>query len=118
MGGSPPDTLLTVAGPDYGKRLLENRHGWDLRTMVHLDSAFYDVESFKRGRSSLRPLEREELGDVSGRSLLHLQCHFGMDTLSWARLGAHRLHPKGSLWPRPAHRSLGSRCADGMNKLG
>jgi SAM-dependent methyltransferase len=55
---------------------------------VHVDSAFYDIESFKRGRSSLRPLEREELGDVAGRSLLHLQCHFGMDTLSWARLGA------------------------------
>jgi 2-polyprenyl-3-methyl-5-hydroxy-6-metoxy-1,4-benzoquinol methylase len=55
---------------------------------VHLDSAFYDVESFKRGRNSLRPLEREELGDVTGRSLLHLQCHFGMDTLSWARLAA------------------------------
>jgi SAM-dependent methyltransferase len=68
--------------------MLENRHGWDLRTRVHVESAFYDVESFKRGRSSLRPLELEELGDVKGRSLLHLQCHFGMDTLSWARLGA------------------------------
>lgn len=56
---------------------------------MHLDSDFYDVESFKRGRNSLRPLELEELGDVKGRSLLHLQCHFGMDTLSWARLGAH-----------------------------
>jgi SAM-dependent methyltransferase len=68
--------------------LKENREAWDLRTRVHLDSAFYDVESFKRGRSSLRRLELEELGDVTGRSLLHLQCHFGMDTLSWARLGA------------------------------
>ena len=77
-----------MAGPDFRKRLVENRRGWDLRTKVHLDSAFYDVESFKRGRSSLRPLEREELGDVTGHSLLHLQCHFGMDTLSWARLGA------------------------------
>ncbi len=77
-----------MAGPDHRRRLLENRRAWDLRTQVHLDSDFYDVESFKRGRSSLRPLEREELGDVTGRSLLHLQCHFGMDTLSWARLGA------------------------------
>jgi SAM-dependent methyltransferase len=68
--------------------LLENKRAWDLRTKVHLGTAFYDVESFKRGRNSLLPLEREELGDVSGRSLLHLQCHFGMDTLSWARLGA------------------------------
>ena len=77
-----------MARPDHRKRLLENRRAWDLRTQVHLDSAFYDVESFKRGRNSLRPLEREELGDVTGRSLLHLQCHFGMDTLSWARLAA------------------------------
>lgn len=55
---------------------------------MHVETAFYDVESFKQGRNSLRPLEREELGDVTGRSLLHLQCHFGQDTLSWARLGA------------------------------
>jgi SAM-dependent methyltransferase len=78
-----------VAGPDDQSRLKDNRHAWDLRTRVHRDSAFYDVESFKRGRSSLRHFELEELGDVAGRSLLHLQCHFGMDTLSWARLGAH-----------------------------
>ena len=66
----------------------ENRAAWDLRTRVHVDSASYGVESFKQGRNSLRPIELEELGDVTGRSLLHLQCHFGMDTLSWARLGA------------------------------
>jgi 2-polyprenyl-3-methyl-5-hydroxy-6-metoxy-1,4-benzoquinol methylase len=77
-----------VAGDDR-KRMLDNRDAWDLRTGVHLGSASYGVESFKRGRNSLRPIELEELGDVSGRSLLHLQCHFGMDTLSWARLGAH-----------------------------
>jgi len=28
------------------------------------------------------------MGDVSGKTLLHLQCHFGLDTLSWARKGA------------------------------
>jgi len=55
---------------------------------VHAKSAFYDVASFKAGRNSLAPLEREELGNVAGKALLHLQCHFGMDTLSWARLGA------------------------------
>ena len=69
-------------------RLLGNRRAWDLRTRAHLQSTFYDVASFKEGRIPLRPPEREELGDVAGRSLLHLQCHFGMDTLSWARLGA------------------------------
>jgi SAM-dependent methyltransferase len=55
---------------------------------AHADSSFYDVQSFKEGHLTLMPLERRELGDVEGRSLLHLQCHFGLDTLSWARLGA------------------------------
>ena len=68
--------------------MLKNRRAWGLRTSVHLKSDFYDLASFKQGRNSLRPIEQEELGDVRGRSLLHLQCHFGMDTLSWARLGA------------------------------
>src|SRR5215471_3086073 len=68
--------------------MLVNRRAWDLRTRAHLESDFYGVASFKEGRLSLRPPEREELGDVRGRSLLHLMCHFGMDTLSWARLGA------------------------------
>ena len=70
------------------ERMLKNRHAWGLRTAVHLKSDFYDVASFKQGRNSLLTIEQEELGDVRGRSLLHLQCHFGMDTLSWARLGA------------------------------
>ncbi len=65
-----------------------NRSLWDRWTRIHATSAFYDVDGFKAGRSSLTPLEREELGDVAGKTLLHLQCHFGLDTLSWARLGA------------------------------
>jgi SAM-dependent methyltransferase len=66
----------------------KNRTLWDAWTRLHERSEFYDLDSFKRGRSSLKPLELEEVGDVAGRSLLHLQCHFGQDTLSWARLGA------------------------------
>ena len=65
-----------------------NRRLWNDWTAIHENSAFYDVEGFKSGRSSLSPLELAELGDVSGKTLLHLQCHFGQDTLSWARLGA------------------------------
>src|SRR5215472_4698405 len=65
-----------------------NRVLWNEITPLHARSAFYDVEGFKRGRNALMSIERDELGDVSGKSLLHLQCHFGMDTLSWARLGA------------------------------
>jgi ubiquinone/menaquinone biosynthesis C-methylase UbiE len=66
----------------------ENKRSWNKRTAVHKDSTFYDLGSFKKGRSSLNKIELEELGDVKGRSLLHLQCHFGMDTMSWARAGA------------------------------
>jgi ubiquinone/menaquinone biosynthesis C-methylase UbiE len=77
-----------MAAGDDRERMLTNRRAWDLRTPVHLKSEFYDLDSFKGGRNSLLTLEQEELGDVRGRSLLHLQCHFGMDTLSWARLGA------------------------------
>lgn len=66
-----------------------NKAAWDKRTKVHLTSSFYDVESFIKGKSSLNDIELSEVGDVAGKSLLHLQCHFGQDTLSWARLGAH-----------------------------
>ena len=55
---------------------------------INAGSEMYALETFKAGRSSLHVLELAELGAVSGKSLLHLQCHFGMDTLSWARLGA------------------------------
>jgi 2-polyprenyl-3-methyl-5-hydroxy-6-metoxy-1,4-benzoquinol methylase len=65
-----------------------NKDAWNKRTIVNKASAFYDVAAFKAGKSSLNPLEKNSLGDVSGKSLLHLQCHFGMDTLSWAREGA------------------------------
>lgn len=65
-----------------------NRARWNELVAVHERSAFYDLAGFKAGQCSLRPLEVAELGDVSGKSLLHLQCHFGMDTLSWARRGA------------------------------
>ncbi len=65
-----------------------NRRHWGEITPVHAASEFYDVASFKAGKSKLKPVELEELGDVRGKSLLHLQCHFGLDTLSWAREGA------------------------------
>lgn len=65
-----------------------NRQGWNLRTTVHRESDFYDVEGWRHGKSSLNAIELEEMGEVSGLKLLHLQCHFGQDTLSWARLGA------------------------------
>jgi SAM-dependent methyltransferase len=70
--------------------LRSNRELWDAWTKIHVDSAFYDVPSFRSGERGIRlaDYERAEVGNVEGRTLLHLQCHFGLDTLSWARLGA------------------------------
>src|SRR5437868_13628186 len=65
-----------------------NRALWDAWTDIHEKSEMYDSARFKAGESSLGDLELREVGDVQGKSLLHLQCHFGHDTLSWARLGA------------------------------
>ena len=65
-----------------------NRRHWDEVVPIHMRSALYDVDSFKAGTSKLKPVEREELRDVRGKTMLHLQCHFGLDTLSWGREGA------------------------------
>jgi SAM-dependent methyltransferase len=61
---------------------------WNELVDIHAKSKEYNLEGFIRGESSLHSLELESLGDVSDKSLLHLQCHFGLDTLSWGRLGA------------------------------
>ena len=70
-------------------RIEANRKLWNTRVSLHLASKFYDVPGFLSGKSSLCGIEVDEIGPVSGKSLLHLQCHFGQDTLSWARLGAN-----------------------------
>ena len=68
--------------------LQTNREWWDERVPLHVDSTLYDVDGFLAGESKLHAFEVAELGDVDGRSLVHPQCHFGLDTLSWARRGA------------------------------
>lgn len=68
--------------------LTANRENWDDRVRIHETSDFYDLPGFRAGACSLRRFELAEIGDVSGKSLLHLQCHMGLDTLSWARRGA------------------------------
>jgi SAM-dependent methyltransferase len=65
-----------------------NRALWDERVPIHVASDFYDVDGFIGGGSTLRAFELEEVGDVEGLTLVHAQCHFGLDTLSWARRGA------------------------------
>lgn len=65
-----------------------NRRWWDERAALHGQDAVYDTASFLEGRSTLYRLDHEVVGDVTGRRLIHLQCHTGMDTLSWLRAGA------------------------------
>ena len=90
--------LAKLSGPLadlWGLRLAElswrelNQAMWNERVPLHLRSRLYDLPKFKAGALSLRSHEIADLGDVRGKELVHLQCHFGKDTLSWARLGAH-----------------------------
>lgn len=66
----------------------KNRAAWNEITDVHYFHPDYRVREFLDGQSTLKTIELEEVGDVRGKSLLHLQCQFGLDTLSWARRGA------------------------------
>ena len=67
-----------------------NKQLWDEFAKMHynLENDDYNVKVFLEGYSTLKPYELKEMGNVQGKSLLHLQCHFGLDTLSWAREGA------------------------------
>ena len=65
-----------------------NRNSWNQKTEFHVNSDFYNQEGFLKGVNSLTPIELELLGNIEGKSILHLQCHFGQDTISFSRLGA------------------------------
>jgi len=65
-----------------------NRKLWNARTAIHFESDFYQVNDFIHGGSSLQSIELERLGNLEGKKVLHLQCHFGQDSISLARMGA------------------------------
>lgn len=65
-----------------------NRDSWNAKVEHHLKSDFYFVDEFVNGRTSLNSIELDLLGDISGKEILHLQCHFGQDSIALARLGA------------------------------
>ena len=65
-----------------------NKQTWNNKVDVHIASDFYENESFLNGKSTLNSIELNLLGDVSNKKILHLQCHFGQDTISLSRLGA------------------------------
>lgn len=74
---------------DDRSRMQINQEGWNQRALAHLGSSYYDLDAFRAGESSLRPLEVSTIGDVSGKDVLNLQCHIGVNAISWARLGAN-----------------------------
>lgn len=65
-----------------------NRIAWNNKVESHIKSKFYDMERFMKGASSLNEIEMQLLGNLAGKTVLHLQCHFGQDTISMSRLGA------------------------------
>lgn len=72
----------------YKNYIKINKQSWNRKTSVHVKSEFYDLEGFLRGNNSLNEIELNLLGDIHGKTLLHLQCHFGQDSISLSRLGA------------------------------
>eukprot|EP00039_Didymoeca_costata_P025327 m.12982 g.12982 ORF g.12982 m.12982 type:complete len:174 (+) comp4764_c0_seq1:103-624(+) len=82
----------TLSSAEAEQRYLElNKDHWDKRVEPHVKSSFYDVKGFLAGESSLQEPELALLGDIKGKRILHLQCHFGMDTISLARCGAEKV---------------------------
>lgn len=68
--------------------LEKNKDSWNKRTAVHLESDFYNNDAFLKGENPLDDIVMNMLGDIKGKTVLHLQCHFGQDTLQMARMGA------------------------------
>lgn len=65
-----------------------NKESWNRNVEYHLKSDFYAQEAFMNGENSLNSIELDILGDINGKKILHLQCHFGQDSISLARMGA------------------------------
>lgn len=66
-----------------------NRANWDERVPIHLNAPdVYNQDALRAGTKRLDELCLDVLGPVPGARILHLQCHFGMDTLVLAQGGA------------------------------
>ena len=87
---------FNLSEPKHNRKIMDkaqnyieiNRQSWNIKTETHVKSAFYDNDNFLKGKTSLNAFELDLLGDVTGKKILHLQCHFGQDSISLSRLGA------------------------------
>lgn len=93
------------------QQVRSNQRLWDEWTLHHVPSDFYDVEGFLAdpAASPLDPIVLDIVGDVEGSRLLHLQCHFGMDTLRLALMGARATGVDFSARAIAAARALSER---------
>tara|TARA_B100001142_G_scaffold224408_1_gene222531 strand:- start:1560 stop:2369 length:810 start_codon:yes stop_codon:yes gene_type:complete len=73
---------------EFKKHIETNKKAWNKRTPIHIKSNFYNNDAFLKGKNSLKLIETNAIGNVTDKSLLHLQCHFGQDSISFARMGA------------------------------
>ncbi len=76
---------MTLGAP-MNQMTFSNKQGWDGLAETHYKN--YHIQTLLDGKPLLNELIRNEVGDVRGKSLVHLLCHIGSDTLSWALLGA------------------------------
>jgi SAM-dependent methyltransferase len=101
-------TMTGTTPPDWSEA---NRRMWDERVPIHVDSDFYDVAGFKAGKPAIQPFEVDELGALGGLDLVHLQCHFGLDTLDLVRLHP-TLKATGLDFSKPAIEAAATLAAD------
>jgi len=65
-----------------------NKKLWDEKVETYVNSEFYQMEEFLAGKNVLKEVELNLIREVKGKSILHLQCHFGQDSLCLSRIGA------------------------------
>lgn len=95
---------------DTAEMMRVNARNWDSRTSVHVASDFYDLAGLRAGAERLAPFEYDELGDLEGRDLVHLQCHIGTDTVCLARAGARAVGVDLSPESVASARTLAAEC--------
>ena len=74
---------------DFEDFVNENQKTWNKWTPTHINSKFYNNEEFKMTGNSLHSIELNALNNIKNKTLLHLQCHFGQDSISLAKKGAN-----------------------------
>ena len=88
MGAAPENESEATDNESWAELRLVNKRWWDERAKPHHESAFYDVDGLVAGRNPIDQFEWDELGDLTGKRVAHLQCHIGNDSVALARAGA------------------------------